>query len=43
MEHHPDALEVEDDIRHILLNPGDGGKFMKNAVKTYRYDGRPLD
>ena len=37
------ALQIQNDIGHIFLDPGDRGKFMKDAVKFYGNNGRPLN
>src|SRR5215213_6455108 len=40
---HPadDALEVEDDVGHVLLDPGDRRELVRNALDADARDGRP--
>ena len=34
------ALEVQDDVGHVLAHAGDGRKFMQHVVDLHRGDGR---
>ena len=37
------ALQVQNDIGHVFLDPGDRGELMENPVKFYGKNGCPLD
>ena len=38
-----DALEIQDDVRHVLLHARDGGELVEDLVEAHGHDGRPLD
>jgi hypothetical protein len=41
---HPeaDALDVEDDVGHVLEHAGERGELVEDAFDLHRGDGRPL-
>jgi hypothetical protein len=43
MDAQRDFLDVENNIRHILANAGDGGKLMQDAIDMDACDGSALE